>query len=81
MLTAIPNGTATVPYSPRAAYNIIVCFMANVIILWVKKASKMDNDKHIIQIVDVLTKKVMYQRNRRLFTLQIWFSFDEIKAR
>lgn len=57
MLTAIPNGTATVPYSPRAAYNIIVCFMANVIILWVKKASKMDNDKRIIQIVDATHKK------------------------
>lgn len=46
-----------------------------------QKASKMDNDKHIIQIVDVTHKKVMYQRNRRLFTLQIWFSFAEIKAR
>lgn len=57
MLTAIPNGTATVPYSPRAAYNIIVCFMANVIILWVKKASKMDNEKRIIQIVDATHKK------------------------
>lgn len=57
MLTAIPNGTATVPYSPRAAYNIIVYFMANVIILWVKKASKMDNDKRIIQIVDATRKK------------------------
>ena len=57
MLTAIPNGTATVPYSPRAAYNIIICFMANVIILWVKKASKMDNDKRTIQIVDATHKK------------------------
>lgn len=57
MLTAIPNGTATVPYSPRAAYNIIVCFMANVIIIWVKKASEMDNDKRIIQIVDATHKK------------------------
>lgn len=57
MLTAIPNGTATVPCSHRAAYNIIVCFMANVIILWVKKASKMDNDKRIIQIVDATHKK------------------------
>ncbi len=57
MLTAIPNGTATVPCSHRAAYNIIVCFMANVIILWVKKTSKMDNDKHIIQIVEVTHKK------------------------
>lgn len=57
MLTAIPNGTATVPCSHRAAYNIIVCFMANVIILWVKITSKMDNDKHIIQIVDTTHKK------------------------
>ena len=40
MLTAIPNGTATVPCSHRAAYNIIVCFLANVIILWVKKHPK-----------------------------------------
>ena len=56
MLTAIPNRTATVPCSHRAAYNIIVCFMANVIILWVKKTSKMDNDKHIIQIVDTTHK-------------------------
>lgn len=57
MLTAIPNRTATVPCSHRAAYNIIVCFMANVIILWVKKTSKMDNDKHIIQMVDATHKK------------------------
>lgn len=57
MLTAIPNRTATVPCSHRAAYNIIVCFMANVIILWVKKTSKMDNCKHIIQIVDATHKK------------------------
>ena len=56
MLTAIPNGTAIVPCSHRATYNIIVCFMANVIILWVKITSKMDNDKHIIQIVDTTYK-------------------------